>query len=63
MWIPLVNKFGGVHHGYFMPHEGANNIPCFLFRVWQNMNNIVRILNQILIVRKHLILPTKPVVY
>ncbi len=31
MWIPLVNKFGGVHHGYFLPHEGANNIAVALF--------------------------------
>jgi hypothetical protein len=26
MWIPVVNKFGGKHPGYFLPHEGANNI-------------------------------------
>lgn len=25
-WIELVNRFGGQHHGYFMPSEGANNI-------------------------------------
>jgi len=31
MWIPLVNKLGGVHHGYFLPHEGANNIAIALF--------------------------------
>jgi len=31
MWIPLVNRFGGVHHGYFLPHEGANNIAYALF--------------------------------
>lgn len=31
MWIPLVNKFGGTHHGYFLPHEGANNIAYALF--------------------------------
>lgn len=31
MWIPLVEKFGGTHHGYFMPHEGANNIALALF--------------------------------
>lgn len=24
--IPLVNKFGGTHHGYFLPHEGTNDI-------------------------------------
>ncbi len=31
LWIPLVEKFGGIHHGYFMPHEGANNIAYALF--------------------------------
>lgn len=31
MWIPLVEKFGGKHHGYFMPSEGANNIALALF--------------------------------
>lgn len=25
-WIDLVNKMGGVHHGYLLPHEGPNNI-------------------------------------
>jgi hypothetical protein len=30
-WIPLVNKFGGIHHGYFLPKEGANNIALALF--------------------------------
>lgn len=31
LWIPLVAKFGGTHHGYFMPSEGANNIALSLF--------------------------------
>jgi len=31
LWIPLVEKFGGVHHGYFLPHEGASNIAVALF--------------------------------
>jgi hypothetical protein len=31
MWIPLVEKFGGTHHGYFLPGEGANNIALALF--------------------------------
>ncbi|SBS28939.1 hypothetical protein MSP8887_01004 [Marinomonas spartinae] len=31
MWIPLVNKFGGTHNGYFLPSEGANNIALALF--------------------------------
>ena len=30
-WIPLVNKFGGIHHGYFLPFEGANNVATALF--------------------------------
>ena|ERR1700737_685998 len=31
MWIPLVVKLGGKHHGYFLPAEGANNIALALF--------------------------------
>jgi NIPSNAP protein len=31
LWIPLVKKFGGKHHGYFLPAEGANNIALALF--------------------------------
>lgn len=31
LWIPLVNKLGGSHQGYFLPHEGANNIAIALF--------------------------------
>jgi hypothetical protein len=31
LWIPLVEKFGGKHHGYFLPHEGANNIAIAIF--------------------------------
>ena len=31
LWIPLVEKFGGQHHGYFMPGEGASNIALALF--------------------------------
>jgi NIPSNAP. len=31
MWIPLVNRMGGAHHGYFMPYEGDNNIAYALF--------------------------------
>ncbi|WP_322089818.1 NIPSNAP family protein [Burkholderia sp. BCC1999] len=31
MWIPLVEKFGGTHHGYFLPSEGANNIALAMF--------------------------------
>ena len=31
LWIALVEKFGGQHHGYFMPSEGASNIALALF--------------------------------
>lgn len=31
LWLPLVEKFGGKHHGYFLPSEGANNIALALF--------------------------------
>jgi NIPSNAP len=31
LWIPLVNRLGGQHHGYFLPSEGANNIALALF--------------------------------
>lgn len=30
-WIPLVNRFGGTHHGYFLPSEGASNIAYAMF--------------------------------
>jgi hypothetical protein len=31
LWIPLLNKYGGQHHGYFLPSEGTNNIALALF--------------------------------
>lgn len=31
IWIPLVEKFGGQHHGYFLPSEGANNVALAMF--------------------------------
>jgi hypothetical protein len=31
VWIGLVNKFEGIHHGYLMPSEGANNIAVAAF--------------------------------
>lgn len=30
-WIEVVTRMGGVHHGYFLPAEGANNIAYCLF--------------------------------
>lgn len=31
LWIPLVERFGGTHHGYFLPSEGASNIALAMF--------------------------------
>jgi NIPSNAP len=31
LWIPIVLRLGGTHHGYFLPHEGANNVALCLF--------------------------------
>lgn len=31
LWIPLIERFGGQHHGYFLPSEGASNIALALF--------------------------------
>lgn len=31
VWIPLVERYGGKHHGYFLPSEGANNVALALF--------------------------------
>ena len=31
LWIPLVEKFGGKHHGYFMPSEGTSNVALAMF--------------------------------
>ncbi len=30
-WIEVVTRMGGVHHGYFLPAEGANNIAMAMF--------------------------------
>ncbi|MBM4075374.1 MAG: NIPSNAP family protein [Planctomycetes bacterium] len=31
LWIPLVQRFGGVHHGYFLPHESDSDLAVALF--------------------------------
>jgi len=31
MWIALVNRHGGQHHGYFLPSEGASDRALALF--------------------------------
>ena len=30
-WMPLVRKYGGTHHGYFLPGEGASDVALTLF--------------------------------
>ena len=30
-WIALVPRFGGTHHGYFLPHEGPNDVAFAMF--------------------------------
>jgi NIPSNAP len=30
-WMELVGRHGGVHHGYFLPAEGANDVAYALF--------------------------------
>jgi NIPSNAP protein len=30
-WISLVNRHGGIHHGYFLPSEGASDIAYAVF--------------------------------
>lgn len=31
LWIPLVERFGGKHHGYFLPHESSSDLAVALF--------------------------------
>jgi NIPSNAP len=31
MWLRLIPKFGGVHHGYFLPSEGRSDLALGLF--------------------------------
>ena len=31
MWIPLIPRFGGTHHGYFLPKESASDLAVALF--------------------------------
>jgi hypothetical protein len=30
-WIDIVNRYGGLHHGYFLPGEGASDRALALF--------------------------------
>ncbi len=31
LWIPLVGRYGGTHHGYFLPHESSNDVATAAF--------------------------------
>jgi hypothetical protein len=31
VWITLVNRMGGIHHGYLMPSEGSNDVALASF--------------------------------
>ena len=31
LWIRLVGRYGGEHHGYFLPSEGASDVALALF--------------------------------
>src|SRR5215470_9946930 len=31
MWLDLVPRFGGIHHGYFLPSEGASDVALAMF--------------------------------
>ncbi len=31
MWIPIIKRFGGIHHGYFLPKESASDLAVALF--------------------------------
>lgn len=31
MWLPLIPRFGGTHHGYFLPKESASDLAVALF--------------------------------
>ena len=30
-WIPLIEKYGGTHHGYFVPSERSDEVPVTTF--------------------------------
>jgi hypothetical protein len=31
MWLDLIPWFGGIHHGYFLPSEGASDVALAMF--------------------------------
>ena len=31
LWIPLIERFGGKHHGYFLPTDASSDVALALF--------------------------------
>ena len=31
MWLELLPRFGGIHHGYFLPSEGDSDVALAMF--------------------------------
>jgi hypothetical protein len=31
MWLDLMPRFGGIHHGYFLPSEGKSDVALTMF--------------------------------
>jgi hypothetical protein len=31
MWLELMPRFGGIHHGYFLPSEGESDVALAMF--------------------------------
>lgn len=31
MWLELLPRFGGIHHGYFLPSEGESDVALAMF--------------------------------
>ena len=43
LWIPIVNRMGGTHHGYFLPYEGRTTSQSrySVFPAWPPTKTIV----------------------
>ena len=54
MWLDLVPRFGGIHHGYFLPSEGESDIALgdSAFRAWRPTNSTARTLARIRMFRR-----------
>ena len=42
LWVGIVNRMGGTHHGYFLPAEGANSIAFSAFRAFRITSAIAK---------------------